>query len=221
MYIVLGIIFSLFLLWISYGYFSLKGIEEPSYQVLEKVGKAEIREYDSMIIAKVIVEGNRREATNKGFSLLADYIFGNNVSEQDIKMTTPVKSEGSEIKMTTPVIAESVSQEIKMTTPVQSEKEEGKYVISFVMPAKYTLETLPKPVNSRVLIEEIPKKKYAALKFSGFVWDEKVAKKEAQLLEILREEGVEFEGKVSLSQYNPPLTPWFMRRNEIWVELSE
>ena len=36
-----------------------------------------------------------------------------------------------------------------------------RYLVSFVMPSKYTRETLPKPNNENVKIKEVPKRTFA------------------------------------------------------------
>ncbi len=197
----------LFGLWILWGWLSIRNIEEPNYEVISKNDIYEVRKYEPIIIAKTTVEGTREEATKEGFRRIADYIFGNNTVNEPIAMTTPVSSQNSE--------------KIAMTTPVTSlEDEGGSYTINFVMPSKYTMESLPKPVKDYVVIEKIPAKTYAVLRFSGFVSDETVQTKNDELVSALKANKVDFKNSHTLSQYNPPWTPWFMRRNEIWIELS-
>lgn len=204
--IVLMVVVVLVGLWILWGWLSVRNIEEPKYEVISTNDIYEVRRYEPIIIAKTTVEGTREEATNEGFRRIADYIFGNNTVSEPIAMTTPVTSQKSEI--------------IAMTTPVTSlEDESGNHTITFGMPSKYTMETLPKPVTDFVTIEEVPEKTYAVLRFSGWVSDEKIQKKKDELISALKADKVEFDDSHTLSQYNPPWTPWFMRRNEIWVEL--
>lgn len=207
--ILLIILIVLFLLWMLWGWLSVRGIEQPRYALVTRNGIYEIRDYDPLILATATISGTRDEATNEGFRIIADYIFGNNVVREPIAMTTPVTSKNSE--------------PIAMTSPVTSKEEEKNnlYTIAFVMPSKYTMETLPKPLNSAVKIEEMAKKTYAVLTFSGYVWDKKVESKKRELLTALEKDGVKTADSYILSQYNPPWTPWFMRRNEIWMELKD
>ena len=68
--------------------------EEPDFKLISEEGEFQIREYDPKIIAQVEVEGDFDEASSKGFKLLADYIFGNNLLDggsKKISMTTPVE----------------------------------------------------------------------------------------------------------------------------------
>ena len=116
-------------------------IEEPAYQVMIKDGDFELRRYNTMIIAEVVVMGSLSEASNKGFRQVADYIFGNNED--------PLKKQAEKIEMTAPVTVEpDLSSKIAMTAPVTVESQGGNqqstWKLSFVMPSKFTLETLPK-----------------------------------------------------------------------------
>ena len=122
-------------------------IEEPAYQVVIKDGDFELRRYNTMIIAEVVVTGGLSEASNKGFRQVADYIFGNNED--------PLKKQAEKIEMTAPVTVEpDLSSKIAMTAPVTVESQGGNqqstWKLSFVMPSKFTLETLPKPKNNNI-----------------------------------------------------------------------
>lgn len=194
-------------LWVLWGWLSVRNIEQPAYKVVSTNDIYEVREYEPQLIAKTTVTGTMDSATNNGFRLIADYIFGNNTTQEAVAMTAPVTVQDSE--------------PIAMTVPVTStESSDGAYTIAFVMPSKYTLETLPKPVNPQVVIEEVPSKTYAVLTFSGYTAEKKVTEKESALFEALQADDIQNSGTATLSQYNPPWTPWFMRRNEIWVELD-
>ena len=65
-------------------------VETPSYKVIQSKGKIEIREFDPMVIAEVQVVGRRKDAISSGFKLLADYIFGNNISHENINTTATI-----------------------------------------------------------------------------------------------------------------------------------
>lgn len=198
----------LFGLWMLWGWLSVRNVEEPNYSVVSTNDTYELREYDPVLIAKTTVEGTMEEATNEGFRRIADYIFGNNT-----------KSEG--IAMTAPVTVEDQGEPIAMTVPVTSTASEaGSYTIAFVMPSKYSLENIPKPNNSNVVLEEVPSRTIAVLTFSGYVTEAKTNENKARLLEALTLNGLTNDGTYTLSQYNPPWTPWFMRRNEIWIEVE-
>lgn len=205
MYYFLIVLFVLFLLWVAWGYFSVRSIESPDYEVLNANEGYELRQYSPYLIAEVKVFAAYDDATNEGFRKVADYIFGNNNKGSDIAMTTPVVQEESEV--------------IAMTTPVVQEGSEGDYLIYFVMPKKYSKSTLPKPNNPDVKIKEIGERKVAVLTFSGWFTEEKGQGKLSELKRLLEADGLDSSGKYSFARYNPPWTPPFMSRNEVWIEL--
>lgn len=206
-YVLLIVLAVLFVAWCLFGIFSIRGIESPKYTVAEKANTYEIRDYAPMILATAETEGTLDEATNQGFRLIAGYIFGDNTTQTSIAMTVPVSAAKSEpIAMTAPVLA-------------AGESAQGKYTISFVMPSKYTLDTIPKPNNPAVVLVEVPAKKVAVLSFSWFTPEARVNAKKALLLEAIKADGLEAAGSPTAAFYNPPWTPPFMRRNEIWLEL--
>uniref|UniRef100_B1XTX9 SOUL heme-binding protein n=1 Tax=Polynucleobacter necessarius subsp. necessarius (strain STIR1) TaxID=452638 RepID=B1XTX9_POLNS len=112
--------------------------EEPKYTVLEKESPFEVRSYASMIMAEVEVDGDLDQASSQGFRLIAAYVFGQHQVSEKIAMTAPVMVVDQTVK----------SAKIAMTAPVGIESSAGKWVVSFVMSAEYTMETLPKPMNS-------------------------------------------------------------------------
>ena len=184
--------------------------EEPEYTILNQVDDFELRRYDPQIVAQTWVTGDQKQAGNKGFRILADYIFGNN---------TAPSGESSKISMTTPVKMQpqtSTSAKIAMTAPVALQENDGTWRVRFVMPSQYTMQTLPKPNNSEVSIIEVPAKTYGVIKFSGLVGEEKVATKTAQLKEWMQ--NLNIVGTPEMARYNPPWTLPFMRRNEIMIE---
>lgn len=184
--------------------------EEPKYDVIEKYDTFELRAYKPMIVAEALVEGSMDEASNKGFKLIADYIFGNNKSHAG----------GSEkISMTIPVTMEPKSEKISMTAPVSMQESAGKWRMYFVMPSKYTLETLPVPNNAEVKLRQVESKKFAVVRFSGLAGEEKVAKKTEELLAWLQAKQIKPSGAPELARYNAPWTLPFLRRNEVMVEL--
>jgi SOUL heme-binding protein len=198
----------LFLLWIAYGYFSVRSIEEPAYTVRDIRDGYEVRVYAPHIVAEVHVSGTYDEALTQGFRQIADYIFGNNTARSAIAMTAPVGEQAS------------TSQAIAMTVPVGESESNGEHVISFVMPSTYTLETIPLPNNKKVALRLVPAHAVAALRYSGSTSAAVVAKKKELLLSILKRDGVTATGIPQSAFYNPPWTPPFMRRNEVLVDIK-
>ena len=183
--------------------------EALKYQTLYKDKKFEIREYEEYILAEVEIDGDFGSALQKGFRVLADYIFGGNTSKAHIDMTVPVTEQtvsSERIDMTAPVIS----------TPIN---EARKYRIAFTMPSKYSLENLPEPVNKTISFRKVSRHKIAALRFSGNLTS-KLAKRKAKELEIwLDENKYSQQGDFVFAQYNPPWIPGIFRRNEVLTEV--
>jgi hypothetical protein len=181
-------------------------IEEPSYRVITQSEPFEIREYPPLIVAQVEVPGDLSEASSAGFRLIANYIFGNNISVRDGGLTT----------------AEPVPEKIAMTVPVIAEGkgDQKTWLIQFVMPKQYTLETLPKPNNPQVKLLAMGSQKIAVIRFTGFISDEKVQEKTAELMAWIKLRNALPLGSPRLARYNPPWSiPW-MRRNEILIPIQ-
>jgi len=183
-------------------------IEEPQFRVLEKSPPFELRIYAPMILAEVQVDGDLDEASSQGFRLIASYIFGENQPNQKITMTAPVGIEQQKTK-------------IAMTAPVSIESNAGRWTVSFVMPSEYTLESLPKPLNSKVQIRQIPQVRRAVIQFSGFYNSQKVADKTLELEQWMQSMHLIPAGSPKFARYNPPWTLPFMRRNEIMIDVRD
>jgi len=186
--------------------------EEPKYELIEKSGEFELRQYQPMLIAEVLVDGDMDQASGKGFRLIADYIFGNNITET---------GSSKKIKMTAPVTIEPRSEEISMTIPVSLKNISGRWQVSFVMPSKYTLDTIPLPNNKQIMLRKVPARKVAVLEFSGFANEKNTAKRTQELLKWMDKNNLISTGSIELSRYDPPWTLPFLRRNEIIVEYAK
>lgn len=181
--------------------------EEAKYDVVVEEGAFELRDYAPQILAEVIVDGNLKDAGNKAFGLLFRYISGNNRSRTKIAMTAPVSQEFR-------------SQKIEMTPPVGQQPVPGGWAVSFMMPAIFTMETIPEPQNPRITIREVPARRIAAVRYSGF-WSEKgYLQHKAELESWIREKGFKIMGEPVWARYNSPFTPWFLRRNEVLIPVS-
>jgi hypothetical protein len=183
-------------------------IETPNYKVLIKAEEFETRQYAPFIVAETVVDGDFDSASTAGFKKLAGYIFGGNTSKQKIAMTAPVG------------MTESKSEKIAMTAPVGQELKNGKYVISFTMPSSYTLESLPIPNDKSVILKLILEKTYAAIRFSGTWSKSRYEEHLESLKKWIEQKHYESVGEPNYARYNPPWTPWFMRRNEILIEIK-
>lgn len=185
-----------------------KAIEEAEYEVIKKDGSFEIREYKSCILAEILIKASQKDAGNKAFRPLFKYISGENTAQSKIEMTAPVSQE-------------KASEKIAMTAPVSQEKTEEGWAVSFMMPAKYTMETLPKPENENIKLRSVPARRVAAVRYSG-TWSEKrFLKHKAKLEEWMKKSNLAPNGKSVWARYNPPFTPWFLRRNEILIPIGK
>ena len=185
--------------------------EEPSFTASLKESDFEVRSYPALLAAQVSVTGTRDEASSAGFKLLAGYIFGANTSRQKLDMTAPV------------VQSKSTSQTIAMTAPVTQiavPNSANVWTVRFTMPAGFTLATLPIPNDDKVQLLELPPARYAVVTFSGLAQDGEVAEKTTALTQYMEKHALRAVGPPALARYNPPWTPWFMRRNEVQIALA-
>ncbi len=185
----------------------MSNVEKPDYKVIQSEQNIEIRQYEPMIIAEVEVDGKREDAIGDGFRLLADYIFGNNTVQQVISMTAPVQ--------------QKENQKIAMTAPVQQQSTGKSWRMSFVMPSKYSMDSLPVPNNNRVRLKEILTKKFVVIEFSGTNSSENVTEHENQLMNYIEAKQIKIIGSPKYAFYNAPWTLPFLRRNEVMTEINQ
>jgi len=182
-------------------------IEEAKYAVITKDGDLELRQYEPNIVAETMVQGDFEKVGNEGFRRLFKYISGENQKKQAISMTAPVSQDAN-------------SEKIAMTAPVNQEKTGSQWRIAFLMPSAYTLETLPQPLDPKVLLKEIPARRMAAITYSG-TWSKKRYEEKKALLELfIKKQGLKSIGEPVFARYNPPFMPWFMRRNEVLIPVQ-
>lgn len=182
--------------------------EEPPFTVSLRERAFEVRDYPAMIAAEVTVGGERGQAVNDGFRLLAGYIFGGNTRRQSIAMTAPVAQ------------ARAEPETIAMTAPVIQSGSPAAWVIRFIMPRTYTLATLPTPNDARVRLTPLPASRVAVVRFSGLGRDQDITKRTSELEAFIAANRLRSAGPPALARYDPPWTPWFMRRNEVMIPLE-
>ena len=184
------------------------GIEESAYTVEKTEGDFQVRQYAPQVVAETLVEGPMEEAGNKAFRSLFDYISGANRSKGRIAMTAPVTQQRE-------------GETIAMTAPVGQEAVDNQWAITFMMPTNHTLETLPEPTDEKVRLRAIPARHMAAVRYSGTWSRQGYERNLARLREWMNANGLVAAGEPVWARYNPPFTPWFMRRNEILVQLEK
>ena len=186
------IVFFLFILMVQ----PAMAIEEPEFEVLKSNDDYEVRLYVPHIVAEVDVKGDEGDPGRAAFRILAGYIFGDNEAETKMSMTAPVTSQAG------------------------GEGEGEHFTYAFFMESSYTMETLPKPMDARIRLVEKPARGIAARRYSGRWSTSNYQKNESALMAALANDGVVLSGEPYLARYNSPFTPWFMRRNELLVEIE-
>lgn len=188
--------------------------EEPTYEVVRTYDEFELRRYASYLVAETEVEGDFAAAGNLAFRTLFRYISGDNHAAQSIAMTAPVtqapSGKGQKIEMTAPVTQ----------TPLAG-ADSRRHAIGFVMPASFTLDTLPRPNDPRVQIREVPSRLVAAHRYSGTWSEERYREHEKRLLDAVIREGLQPVGAPVFARYNSPFAVWFARRNEVLVDIVD
>lgn len=187
---------------------ALAKYEEPAYTIVARDGNFEVRRYPSVIAAEVTVGGGGSRAADDAFRILAGYIFGKNKNRDKIAMTVPVTEQMQ-------------SQKIAMTVPVTTRVEPSSMQMRFFMPSKYTLETLPVPMDDRIQFSTVPPVKYAVVRFSGLAHEGAIRKQADELRAFMRKQNLEAAGDAVRAFYNPPWTLPFLRRNEVWIPLKD
>jgi len=179
--------------------------EEQKYTVVAAYPEFEVRRYDAHVVAEVIVESSHENAGNRAFRSLVGYIGGRNHTGRSVAMTAPVLQQAS------------AGRRMAMTSPVVQREgaRPGSYIVGFVMPADETLETLPKPDDVGVTLRAVPVEFAAALRYSGRWTQAGYEERAARLQQAIANAGLQAIGQSRWARFNPPWTPWFLRRNEV------
>ena len=183
-------------------------IEEPDYQVIRTFDTVELRRYAPYVVAEVVLDATAEDAGNQAFPILAGYIFGKNKGEKKFAMTAPVTQ-----------TAAPAPVRMDMTAPVTQAATAGGMRVQFVLPKGVTLATAPEPIDPRVQLRAVPAGDWAVIRYSG-TWSQSNFREHLDALQAaLQTAGVATQGEPVLARYNAPFTPWFLRRNEIWLAL--
>ncbi len=181
--------------------------EEAKYSVVLQDEQFELRVYDAHILAQVLVDGKFSSAGNKAFNRLFKYITGNNIAQQSLEMTKPV-TQGA------------ASSKIAMTSPVSQQQAAGQWAVSFMMPATASMASLPQPKDPSIQLLEVPARHIAVVRYSG-LWREKTYQEQRLALERwVKQHHLIITGEPIWARYNPPFTPWFLRRNEVLIPVA-
>ena len=172
-----------------------KFLEQPKYTIIVDEGRFQVRNYEKILISQIQVSGVQKDALRKGFIPLARFIGAKDRDGEKISMTVPVMQKVNRLS--------------------------SDWSVSFFMPSKYNLQSLPKTTNLQIEPKIIPTKMFAALKFSGNPSHDTLIQKEAELTEILKKYGLHAVDDGIYAFYNDPLTPGFLRRNEVLIEVRK
>lgn len=175
-------------------YAQSRNTEEPNFALVRAKGDFELRDYPALVVAEVTSSGDRQRASGASFRRLAAYIFGQDRPQG-----------GESIAMTAPVL--------------QQQTGAGQWRMRFVMPAKYTLATLP-PAPADIALTEVPARRMAAIRFSGYGGSGDLAAREAELRGWMTGEGLTPVGEAEYAFYDAPMVPGPMRRNEVLIPLA-
>ncbi len=183
--------------------------EEPNFEIVDRHDTFEVRRYQPFVTAEVKIEGGFKDAGNQAFNMLFEYISGANRGTAKMDMTVPViqsPAKGKKMEMTAPVLQRSAS-------------EADAYLVSFVLPLSYDTASAPEPTDPKVRIREVPGRLMAVNRYSGFWSESNYLKHETELFKALKAAGYQAVGSPEWARYNPPFMPWFLRRNEVMVEV--
>jgi hypothetical protein len=190
----------------------VNNVEQPKYALVTQEGAIELRDYPALVVAEVTRRGERNNAVRAGFSPLAGYIFAKNRGGESVSMTAPVMQERQTIAMTAPVTQ-------TLAGASAGGNSSDAWVIRFIMPSKYTLDTLPKAAGDDVRLLDVPAARRAAIRFSGVATDALIAANEEALRAWLSNRGIAIVGSPTYAYYNDPFTPGPLRRNEVMFDV--
>lgn len=182
--------------WTAGSLYVMRDVDSPAYEVLSNTAEYEIRRYPALLIAQTRTETKPtgEKSADSLFRVLAGFIFGDNAQEQNIAMTAPV----------------FMSATSDTSTPM----------MQFIMPAHYTANTLPNPLDDRIAIRTLPARVVAVRQFGWFASQEIRRAQLAALLKSLQRDGITPTGEPVYAGYQPPFSVPFMKRHEMMVTVD-
>jgi hypothetical protein len=190
----------------------VNSVEEANYRVIKKEDDFELREYSPLVVAETNVNAEFKKAGRIAFRRLFAYISGDNRKNQKIAMTAPVIADAAEV---------TGGEEIKMTAPVIGESNGNSWRYRFVLPASYSIDSAPVPLNDDVRVSTVPGKTVAVIRFSGLVNSKDIQEKSAELSRWMTANNLVSVSEPRWAGYDPPWTIPFFRRNEVMIDISD
>ncbi|MBU1589107.1 MAG: heme-binding protein [Actinobacteria bacterium] len=180
--------------------------EQQPYDLVRSENGFDVRHYPEHVVVETVTSGDFEGAGSRAFRYLFGYITGDNAARGTIEMTAPV--------------VQAASQRIAMTAPVVQSAEGDSFVVAFVLPASLTEATAPRPSRPEVSLRTVPARYAAAARFSGRWSEASFEKHRSDLLSAVEAAGLSTVGKPWFARFDPPFTPWFLRHNEVLVEIA-
>ncbi|MEO8221675.1 MAG: heme-binding protein [Specibacter sp.] len=190
--------------------------DQQPYKIVRSYDDFEVRRYCEHLLAEVLVQATFEDAGNRAFRYLFAYISGENQASQKVAMTAPVVQDAApeKISMTAPVLQQAV--EVR-----GGDGGTPQFRVAFVLPEGFTIENAPRPTNPKVHLRTVPESLAAVIRFNGR-WSDVRYEQHLQALRIaLREAGLASVGTPRFARFDPPFKPWWMRHNEIVLDLPE
>ncbi len=185
--------------------------EQPRYDVIGKYDDFEVRRYAPYLVAETAIDGAYEEGRNAAFRRLFGYITGNNKTDERIEMTVPVTS--------TPRDRSAVGATNGSGASAPKAGANAS-VMQFMVPGKFTMDTVPEPRDPRVRIRMLAEQVFAVRRYSGRWTEENYRENEDLLRRQLTAAGLAAKGPSIFAAYNGPFTPWFLRRNEVMIPVE-
>ena len=186
--------------------------EQQPYEVVRRGNGYELRRYPACVVAEVAIDAAFEQAGNLGFRPLVNYIGGNNRAREPISMTAPVV-QSRKLGMTAPVV--------QSTKAGDSGNDADQQVIAFVLPKSVSLDSAPVPTDPRVVVREIPASLTAVIRYSGRWSQSSYDQHVAKLRSAIASDDLVAVSEPRFARFDPPFKPWFLRRNEVHIDVSE
>ena len=180
-------LFFIFYITFFFSYSNVMAYEESKYDVVKSNEIYEIRKYSDRLAVQTI-----STMQNNSFRKLFNYISGNN----------------------------ETNEEIKMTTPVTQIKKKGNMIMQFYLPSNFNKDNVPNPTRSDVEIINIEGGYYAVIKYSGRASEKNFIKHKEILENELKKNNISILGPAIKATYNGPFTLPMLRRNEAMFEVN-
>lgn len=208
--------------WVGWGAYVGRTTERVPAETIDTFDGVELRRYPRTVLVETTADDQ-----STAFGRLFRYISGENAADEELSMTAPVATDaaGTDVPMTAPVrTALTGGENVPMTAPVRtsagSNGRDGGVTMAFYLPAEYTPGSAPTPTDPRVRLVVEPPRTLAVRRFSWYATDDRVERNLREMRDALDGREVEPHGRPVVFQYDAPLTPPFMRRNEVAVEVE-